>query len=163
MPPNRRDEPNLKPHYETALDPAYISAFSALAGAAIGGLASFSTSWMTQRTQIRHTQSEAERARLEALYSEFITESARLHGDALSHQKDDIADMVGLYALVGRMRLVSSPAVVAAADEVLLDIIATYQGPNLALHEVREYAREGRMNYLVQFGEAARADLAHRR
>jgi hypothetical protein len=145
------------------LDPAYVSAFSALAGAAIGGLASFSTSWVTQRTQIRNAQSEAERARLEALYSEFITESARLHGDALSHQKDDIADMVGLYALVGRMRLVSSPAVVAAADQVLLDIIATYQGPNLTLHEVHEYAREGRMNYLLEFGEAARADLAHRR
>lgn len=112
------------------MDPAYVSAFSALAGAAIGGLASFSTSWVTQRTQIRNAQSEAERTRLEALYSEFITESARLHGDALSHQKDDIADMVGLYALVGRMRLVSSPAVVAAADQVLLDIIATYQGPN---------------------------------
>ena len=37
--------------------------------------------------------------------------------------------MVGLYALVGRMRLVSSPAVVAAADQIILGIIATYQGP----------------------------------
>ena len=145
------------------MDPAYISAFSALAGALIGSLASFSTSWVTQRTQIRHTQSEAERARLEALYSEFITESARLLGDALSNQKDDVADMVGLYALVGRMRLVSSPAVVAAADQIIIGIITTYQGPNLALHEMHEYVREGRMNYLVQFGEAARADLAHRR
>jgi len=145
------------------LDPAYASAFSALVGAAIGGLASFSTSWVTQRTQIRHTQSEAKRARLEALYSEFIAESARLLGDALSHQKDDIADMVGLYALVGRMRLVSSPAVVAAADQIILGIIETYQGPNLALHEMHEYVREGRMNYLVEFGDAARADLAHHR
>ncbi len=92
---------NLKPPCETALDPAYISAFSGLAGAAIGGFASFSTSWATQRAQIRHSHSEAERARLEALYSEFITESARLVADALSHQKDDVADMVGLYALVG--------------------------------------------------------------
>src|SRR5262249_877506 len=120
------------------------------------------TSWVTQRAQIRHTQGEAERARLEALYREFITESARLLGDALSPQKDDIADMVGLYALVGRMRLVSSPAVVAAADQIILGIIATYQGPNLALHEVHEYVQEGRMNYLVEFGEAARADLARR-
>jgi hypothetical protein len=145
------------------LDPAYISAFSALAGAAIGSLASFSSSWVTQRTQIRHTQREAERARLEALYSEFITESARLHGDALSRQKDDVADMVGLYALVGRMRLVSSQAVVMAADEVILGIVAAYQGPNLALHEVREYVQQGRMNYLVEFGEAARDDLLRRR
>jgi hypothetical protein len=145
------------------LDPGYISAFSALAGAAIGGLASFSTSWVTQRTQIRHAHREAERARLEALYSEFVAESARLFGDALSHQKDDVADMVGLYALIGRMRLVSSPAVVAAADQIIGGIIATYQGPNLALHEMHEFVRDGRMNFLVQFGEAARADLAGRR
>lgn len=115
---------------------------------------------MTQRAQIRHTQSEAERGRLEGLYSEFTTESARLLGDALSHQKDDIADMVGLYALVGRMRLVSSPAVVEAADQIILGIIATYQGPNLALHEMLEYVREGRLNYLVRGGPGR---LAHRR
>ena len=154
---------NLKPPCESALDPAYISAFSGLAGAAIGGLASFSTSWATQRAQIRHSHSEAERARLEALYSEFIAESARLVADALSHQKDDVADMVGLYALVGRMRLVSSLDVVEAAERIILGIIATYQGPNLALHEMHEYVRQGRMNYLVEFGEAARADLARRR
>src|SRR5271165_3308943 len=117
-------EPTLKPPCETALDPAYISAFSGLAGAAIGGFASFSTSWMTQRAQIRHSLSEAERARLEALYSEFITESARLVADALSHQKDDVADMVGLYAMVGRMRLVSPLDVVEAADQIILGIIA---------------------------------------
>ena len=144
------------------MDPAYISAISGLAGAAIGGFASFSTSWATQRAQIRHSHSEAERARLEGLYSEFITESARLVADALSHQKDDVADMVGLYALVGRMRLVSSLDVVAAAEQIILGIIATYQGPNLALHEMHEYVRQGRMNYLVEFGDAARADLARR-
>jgi hypothetical protein len=144
------------------LDPAYISAFSALAGAAIGGLASFSTSWVTQRTLLRHAHGEAERARLEGLYNEFMTEAARLLVDALSHQKDDVTDMVGLYALVGRMRLVSSAAVVAAADQIILGIIATYQGPNLALHELHAFVREGRMNFLVQFGEAARADLARR-
>jgi hypothetical protein len=105
------------------VDPGYISAFSALAGAAIGGLASFSTSWVTQRTQIRHAHTEAERTRLEALYSDFTTEAARLLADALSHQKDDVADMVGLYALVGRMRLVSSSDVVAAADQIILGII----------------------------------------
>ena len=52
---------------------------------------------------------------------------------------------------------------VAAADQIILGTIATYQKPNLLLHEVHEYVREGRMNYLVEFGEAARADLARRR
>jgi hypothetical protein len=54
------------------VDAGYISAFSALAGAAIGGLASFSTSWLTQRSQLRHSIRQAERAKLEALYNDFI-------------------------------------------------------------------------------------------
>ena len=83
--------------------------------------------------------------------------------DALSHQKDDVADIVGLHALVSRMRLVSSLDVVEAAEQIILGIIATYQEPNFALHEMHEYVRQGRMNYLVQFGEAARADLTRRR
>jgi hypothetical protein len=48
--------------------------------------------------------------------------------DALSHQKDDVADIVGLHALVSRMRLVSSLDVVEAAEQIILGIIATYQG-----------------------------------
>ena len=83
--------------------------------------------------------------------------------DALSHQKDDVADIVDLHALVSRMRLVSSLDVVTAAEQIILGIIASYGEPNLALHEMHEYVRQGRMDYLVQFGEAARADLARRR
>jgi hypothetical protein len=58
------------------VDPGYISAFSALAGAALGGLASFSTSWSTQRNQFRQAHRDAERAKLEALYDGFIVELA---------------------------------------------------------------------------------------
>jgi len=67
------------------VDTAYISAFSALGGAAIGGLTSFGSSWLTQRTQLRFTQQEAIRAKREALYAEFVDEAARLYGDALGH------------------------------------------------------------------------------
>jgi len=35
------------------MDAAYLSALSALGGATIGGLASFGSSWLTQRTQLR--------------------------------------------------------------------------------------------------------------
>ena len=79
------------------MNPAYISAFSALAGALIGGLTSFGTSWFTQQTQLRHSHREAERAKLEALYNDFIAEAARLFGDSLTHQTDDITSMVRLY------------------------------------------------------------------
>ena len=65
---------------EGDLNPAYISAFAALAGATIGGLTSFATSWLTQRAQLLSAQREAEKAKLEALYTDFIAEAARLLG-----------------------------------------------------------------------------------
>ena len=144
------------------MDAGYISAFSALAGAAIGGLASFGTSWTTQRSQLRHSFRQAEQAKLEAIYNEFISEAARLLGDALTHQKDDIADMVGLYALVGRMRLMSPRPVVTAAEQVIENIIETYLAPNRSLHEMIHYVKEGRMDILLEFTEACRQDLAQR-
>jgi len=100
------------------LDPAYISALAALAGATIGGLTSFATSWVTQRTQLRHAHREAERAELKTLYQDFITEASRLFVEAMSAKTDDIDDisgLVGLHAIIGRMRLISAQPVIDAA------------------------------------------------
>jgi hypothetical protein len=141
------------------LDPGYISAFSALAGAAIGATASFGTAWLTQRAQLRHARRETERIRLVTLYSDFVAEASRLLGDALSHQKNDVADMVNLYAMIGRMRLVSPLPVVTSAETVVRELIETYLAPNRTLHEMLALAQEGGMNFLVEFGEACRQDL----
>jgi hypothetical protein len=110
------------------LDPAYFSALAALAGAIIGGLTSFSTSWLTQRTQLRHAHREAERAELKVLYDNFIAEASRLYIEAVTNKTDDIDDitgLVGLYAMVGRMRLVSDQTVIAAAMRAEETIIET--------------------------------------
>ena len=144
------------------MDAAYLSALSALAGATIGGLTSFATSWTTQRTQLRHAHREAEKAKLEALYSDFIAEAARLYGDAVSRQTEEITGLVQLYAMVGRMRLVSDRAVVVAAMRVEDAIIETYLGPNRTLHELMDFAHQGGMDFLTEFGEASRKDLAAR-
>src|ERR1700730_19045582 len=119
------------------MDAAYISALFGLAGAIVGGLASFSTTWITQTAQLRERRREAERNRREQLFDSFITEATRLYGDALSHEKDDVVDLVLLYAIVGRMRLTASNAVVEAAERVLDVIVETYLAPNRTLHELR--------------------------
>ena len=147
---------------EGDLNPAYISAFAALAGATIGGLTSFATSWLTQRAQLLSAQREAEKAKLEALYSDFIAEAARLLGEALTHQTDDVAPLMRIYSMVGRMRLISDRAVVDAAVRVENTLIETYLGPNRTLRETMEFAHKGGMNFLTEFGEAARKDLAAR-
>jgi hypothetical protein len=144
------------------LNPAYISAFAALAGAIIGGLTSFVTSWFTQQAQLRAAHREAERAKLETLYNDFIAEAARLFGDALTHQTEDVTNMVRLAALIGSMRLVSARAVIDAAVRIEDTILETYLGPNRTIRELRGSARKGEMNLLTEFGEAARQDLAAR-
>ena len=142
------------------MDTAYISAFSALGGAVIGGLTSFGSSWLTQRTQLRFTHQEAVKAKREELYVEFVDEAARLYGDALGHQKDDAADLCKLFALLGRIRLVSPRPVVTAAERTFDTIIEVYLGPNRTLHEVLDDVHQGGFNFLIEFGEACRQDLA---
>jgi hypothetical protein len=142
------------------LDPAYLSALSALAGATIGGLTSFATSWTTQWTQFRHAHREAEKAKLETLYNDFIAEASRLYGDALTHQTEEITGLVQLYALLGRMRLVSDRLVVVAAMRAVDIIIETYLGPNRTLHEMMTHKDE--LDFLTDFGDAARKSLAAR-
>ena len=141
------------------MDTAYISALSALGGATIGGLTSFGSSWLTQRTQLLFTYHEAIKAKREALYAEFVDEASRLYGDALGHQKDEVADLVKIYALSGRIRLVSPRPVITAAERIMDAISQTYLGPNRTLHEVMDDFHRGRSDFFAEFGEACRQDL----
>lgn len=58
------------------MNAGYISAMAALAGSAIGALASLATTWALRQSQTRATQRAHERARCDALYGEFIREAA---------------------------------------------------------------------------------------
>ena len=148
---------------EANLNPAYISAFAALAGAVIGGLTSFATAWFTEQSQLRAADRQARRAKLESLYNDYITEAVRQYGDALTHQTEDPTIMLPLYALGSRMRLVAARRVIDAAARMDEAILQTYLGPNRSLLEMKELARKGEMNILLtEFSEACRDDLAVR-
>jgi hypothetical protein len=113
------------------MDAAYISAFAALAGTVIGGLTSFTTSWMTQHSQARTQRLASERERREALFGRFIEEAAKLYADALQNKRDDTSAMIGIYALISRIRLTSSAPVVEKAEIVARIIFDAYLAPNL--------------------------------
>ena len=117
---------------------AYISAFAALAGTAIGGLASFTTSWVTQNAQTRAQRRAAERDARAALFGRFLDEAAKLYSDALQTSRDDVTGLIQIYALTNRIRLLSTPEVVEAADTVVRIIVDTYLAPNITLHEMRD-------------------------
>ncbi|WP_429819601.1 hypothetical protein [Ensifer sp. B1-9] len=138
----------------------YLSALMGLAGVAIGSLTSFITTWTTQRSQAREKHRDAETAKREKLFSDFIAEATRLYGDAISHQKDDVSDLVFSYALVAQMRLLSSRPVVDAAELVMERIVETYLAPNRSLSQIKDMARSGALNVLLEFGEACRVELS---
>jgi hypothetical protein len=141
------------------VDPSYVSALAGLVGAAIGGFTSFATSWFIQRAQLRDRYREAERTQREVLFNEFIVEAARLYGDALSHEKDDVADMVKLYAIAAHLRLTASVKVIGAAEATMRVIAETYLAPNRTLHEMHVLAGRGGMDFLMDFSSACREEL----
>ena len=46
-------------------------------------------------------------SRREDLYKDFIEEAAKLYADALVHEISDISKLVGLYAMINMMRVLS--------------------------------------------------------
>jgi hypothetical protein len=59
--------------------------------------------------QNRATYLNQQRAKREALYTEFIDEASRLFTDALSHEMEDLSKMVHLYSITNKIRLFASP------------------------------------------------------
>jgi len=144
------------------MDPAYITALAALAGSTIGGLTTLSASWLSQHVQFSAQQRAGNLSRREELYKDFIEEGSRLYADAFEHDKAEVSNLVNLYALVSRMRVLSSHAVVESADKVVRVIIETYLAPNRTFRDVREILDNQSMNPLLEFSETCRRELRRR-
>jgi hypothetical protein len=141
------------------MESAYVSALAALAGSAIGGLTSLTASWLTQRVQFSAQQLAHDIGRREALYKEFIEEASSCYADAFEHSEVDVARLVRLYALVSRMRILSSARVVEQADKIMRLIIDTYGAPNRTIFEVADSVTTGHLDPLRDFSEACRDEL----
>jgi hypothetical protein len=142
------------------MDSAYFSAFAALAGSAIGGVTSLAASWLTQHVQFRAQQYAKDMSRREELYKTFVEEASRWYADAYEHDNPKVSNLVNLYALVSRMRIVSSPKVLENADRVVRVIIDTYGRPNKTFRDVTEIIDNDAMNPLLDFSDACREELA---
>ena len=143
------------------MDANLITAAAGLGGATIGGAMSFLGSWVAQQKQLRAQWFGQDRLRRQDLYKEFIHEASKSFVDALQHEKPDIASIVVLYEKVSRMRIVSSPAVLSAAEQALRRIIDTLLQPTISLtgEKVRDMFETGSADVLRNFGEACRAEF----
>jgi hypothetical protein len=141
------------------MNASVISALAALAGAAIGGFTSVIASLLTQRYQARAQWLVQEKLRRQELYKEFIEEASECYSDALQHDKADIPALVVLYGKIGRMRVLSSPAVVASAETAGRKILDTYLQPNKTFLELREMVSNHAIDLLGDFTEACRREF----
>jgi hypothetical protein len=138
---------------------AFLPALAALAGSTIGGLTSVASAWLTLHHQARASRLSAEKTRRQKLYKQFIHEASKLYADALVHNQAEVSALVSVYALISRMRVVSSPAVIGKADAVIHLILDTYFTPNRTFSEIRGLMNGHAVNPLRAFSEECRAEL----
>jgi hypothetical protein len=141
-------------------DAAYLPALSALAGSMVGGLTSGLTTWLSLRNQARAGQLAHDLSRRDDLYKDFIVAASKAYGDAMLSNEPQMQDLVALYAMISRMRVLSSARTVACAQRVVEATVDTYFAPNKTIRELRELIRSGGgIDPLKDFSEAAREEL----
>lgn len=140
------------------MDTAYVSALAALAGSTIGGFTSLAASWLTQHTQATAQRLAHELNRREELYENFMDEASTAFADALGRSDPDLGKIVHLYALVNRMRVLSSTTVVDEADGVMRTLMTTYNEPNRSLREIADGKGPVTFDPLRGFSEACRVE-----
>ena len=136
-----------------------ITALAAVLGSVAGASAAIATTWISQRSQTRRELAKLEMRKRETLYGEFITEAARLLSDAFDHTLDKPETLVKLYAILGRIRLVSSDAVFNVAEECSNRILDVYATPNRTVDELVAAIRSDEMAFLRKFSDACRVEL----
>jgi hypothetical protein len=135
-----------------------ITAAAAIGGSLVGAAGSVVGTWISARHQDRRDLLGKHVARREALYSDFIGESARVLADALQHNLSGVENLLPVYALVSRIRLSSSKPVLDKAEEVIQTIVATYPQPRMTAAQIESWALNDQ-NPLRQFSDTCRAEL----
>ena len=141
------------------MDTVLLTGMSGVLGSLVGGSATVATAWITQKTANRRDLIQTEVRKRETLYGEFIGECAKLLFDAFGHTLEKPEILLSLYALINRIRLSASAAVLVEAEHLLGRITDQYFSKNLTVDEMRELARAEGADPLKAFGEACRAEL----
>ena len=142
------------------MNPIYVPAFAALAGSMIGGLTSLLASWLNHQAQFRAQRFAQELSKREELYKSFIEEASKWYVDAYQHDNAETSNLVNLYALVSRMRVLSAPDIVDTAEKVVRKIIETYLAPNKTFRDIAKTLDNiAMMDPLQEFSNACREEL----
>jgi hypothetical protein len=115
-----------------------ITALAAVGGSCAGALGPVLSAFLVQRGSDRRTSVERTIAQRQLLYSDFIKESSALYAKSLTTQLEDLNGIISLGALLGRIHLIASDAVVVEAELYFMAIVKQFGEPNFNLEDVRK-------------------------
>jgi hypothetical protein len=141
------------------MDANLITALAGVLGSVSGASAAIATTWISQKSQTIRERAKSETRKRETLYGDFITEASQRLANAFDHSLDSPETLVKLGAILGRIRLVSSDAVLTAAEECFDRIIDLYAKPNRTIAEVFTTLHSGEFEFLKRFSDACRVEL----
>src|SRR5689334_2612714 len=144
------------------IDTPFITATAAATGSMLGAAASIVTTWISQRTQSARAHLEWKLRERESLYKEFITEASRLAIDALTRSMERPDEIVALYGVLSRIRLISGEQVVRQGEACCRRIIELYGRPNLTTDQLRAAVvadQVDELDPLKAFSNACRAEV----
>ena len=141
---------------DTALPSNILTAFAAIAGSAVGGLSTFATTFFSQRAASRRDSVTKGLAHREVLYADLMKEATNLLVDSIDRTLDKPANLIALYSLASRIRLVSSEEVVLEADKVIETVIESYSSAPTTFQEIHDQHVKNNSNPLHAFAQACR-------
>lgn len=142
------------------MDVAYLSALAALAGSVVGGFTTGLSSWTSQRAQTRTALLAHKISQREDLFRDFIVAASNTYGEAIVSNEPRLPELVSLYGMISRMRVLCSARTVACAERAMLTTLDTFFKPNRTIQELHEIIKGTHgIDVLQEFSEAARDEL----
>ena len=144
------------------IDPALLSACSALVGALVGGAGSLAAAIYTQRYQDRFQRVAREITKRETVYAEFIMRASKMLLSA--YVSDGLApagDEQNLIGVANRLRLFAPPNVIEGAEAVIRQLAEISLQPSVDPRKVTvaDISKNRYSGPLLPFSLACRADL----
>src|SRR5437868_8346421 len=136
-----------------------ITALAGVLGSLSGASAAIATTWIAQKSQTVRERAKSETRKREILYGDFITEVSQQLANAFDHSLDSPEKLVKLGAILGRIRLVSSDAVLTAAEESFERIVDLYAKPNRTIDQLVTTLHSAEFEVFKNFSAACRVEL----
>ena len=139
------------------LSPVLIACGAALAGTVLGSLTSAGTINFIQWRQLQAKRIMRDLDRREDIYARFVEQASEIWLEAFETPRDP-GNLIGLSALVGRIRLASTQPVLEGAEAVMDFLLETCQQPAAEVRGFIDKAPRDFVAPLTVFTAACRAE-----